>query len=65
MDGNWLSTLRGIGRFGTTQRYMHLTPAALDAAIRRLESSGVPLQRGDILETDARQRGKMRSPATS
>jgi len=35
----------------TTQRYMHLSPAALDGAIRLLESSGVRRNRGDILET--------------
>ncbi len=35
----------------TTQRYMHLSPAALDGAIRLLESSGVHRNRGDILET--------------
>ena len=34
-----------------TQRYMHLSPAALDAAIRLLESSGGRRNRGDILET--------------
>ena len=36
---------------GTTQRYMHLSPAALEGAIRLLESSAVPTRRGDILET--------------
>ena len=30
-----------------TQRYKHLSPAALDAAIRRLDGP----QRGDILKT--------------
>jgi hypothetical protein len=36
-----------------TQRYMHLNPAALDAAIRLLESPGGGASRGDIiLETD-------------
>jgi integrase len=35
----------------TTQRYMHLSPAALEAAIRLLESPGIPQNRGDILET--------------
>ncbi|MDQ3349215.1 MAG: site-specific integrase [Acidobacteriota bacterium] len=35
----------------TTQRYMHLSPAALEGAIRLLESSGVHRNRGDILET--------------
>jgi hypothetical protein len=35
----------------TTQRYMHLSPAALDSAIRLLECSGVRRSVGDILET--------------
>ena len=35
----------------TTQRYMHLSPAALEGAIRLLESPGIPQNRGDILET--------------
>ena len=41
-----------------TQRYMHLTPAALDAAIRLLEQPNGPAQArgsvqnfGDIVET--------------
>ena len=34
----------------TTQRYMHLSPAAIDSAIRRLDLPGRP-GRGDILET--------------
>lgn len=35
----------------TTQRYMHLSPAALEGAIRLLESGGGHRNRGDILET--------------
>ena len=35
----------------TTQRYMHLSPAALEGAIRLLDSTGVHRDRGDILET--------------
>jgi integrase len=35
----------------TTQRYMHLSPTALDSAIRLLDSSGVRPSRGDMLET--------------
>ena len=46
-----IQELAGHQEIGTTQRYMHLTPAALDAAIRLLESPGVPSGRGDILET--------------
>jgi len=36
---------------GTTRRYMHLSPAALDAAIRLLEPAGMSHLRGGILET--------------
>jgi site-specific recombinase XerD len=37
----------------TTQRYMHLSPSALDEAIRRLNLRPTNAQRGDILETAA------------
>ena len=37
----------------TTQRYMHLSPPALEGAIRLLDSPGVRRDRGDILETAA------------
>ncbi|HEY7187266.1 MAG TPA: tyrosine-type recombinase/integrase [Vicinamibacterales bacterium] len=33
----------------TTQRYMHLSPAALEGAIRLLDGSGVPLDRGNMV----------------
>lgn len=35
-----------------TQRYMHLSPAALEAAIRLLDSSGIQPSHGDIRETN-------------
>ena len=35
----------------TTQRYMHLSPAALEGAIRLLDATGIHKKRGDILET--------------
>jgi len=37
---------------GTTQRYMHLSPAAVDEAIRLLERQ-TPLASGEMLETGA------------
>ena len=46
-----IQELAGHQELGTTQRYMHLSPAALDAAIRLLESPGVPQGRGEMLET--------------
>jgi integrase len=42
----------------TTQRYMHLSPAALDNAIRLLESPGMLPSRGDILETAEEESAK-------
>jgi len=42
----------------TTQRYMHLSPAALDQAIRLLDAPGIPRNRGDILETGSPERPK-------
>ena len=36
---------------GTTQRYMHLSPAAIDSAIRLLDSSGVLPNRGNMIAT--------------
>ncbi len=35
----------------TTQRYMHLSPAAIDSAIRLLDSPGVPAGRGNMVAT--------------
>jgi hypothetical protein len=44
------SGTRGHGDLGTTQRYMHLSPAALDAAIRLLDSGAGGRTFGDIVE---------------
>jgi integrase len=46
-----IQELAGHQELGTTQRYMHLSPAALDAAIRLLEPSRMSKTHGDILET--------------
>jgi integrase len=46
-----IQELAGHRELTTTQRYMHLSPAALDAAIRLLDSPPAPPSRGDILET--------------
>lgn len=42
----------------TTQRYMHLSPAAIEGAIRLLESPQTPHRRGDILETEGVEKAK-------
>jgi site-specific recombinase XerD len=42
-----IQELAGHSDLGTTQRYMHLSPTALDAAIRLLDGSGEGCERGD------------------
>jgi integrase len=46
-----IQELAGHRDLSTTQRYMHLSPAALDSAIRLLDTPGLPGNHGDILET--------------
>jgi integrase len=46
-----IQELAGHQDLSTTQQYMHLSPAALDSAIRLLETSGMPRSLGDIVET--------------
>ena len=48
-----IQELAGHEDLGTTQRYMHLSPAALDAAIRLLDTPAGVFARGDIGETDS------------
>jgi len=45
-----IQELAGHQDITTTQRYMHLSPAAKDAAIRLLDSPGVALVRGEGVE---------------
>jgi integrase len=53
-----IQELAGHRDLATTQRYMHLSPAALEGAIRLLESPAVHLGRGDMLETATGTIGK-------
>jgi len=53
-----IQELAGHADLRTTQRYMHLSPAALDSAIRLLDSPAVFPSRGDILETEDQQSAK-------
>jgi integrase len=46
-----IQELAGHQELSTTQRYMHLSPAALDGAIRLLDQSAAVTKVGDILET--------------
>jgi integrase len=45
-----IQELAGHQDLGTTQRYMHLSPAALDAAIRLLDGRSTDRSFGDIVE---------------
>jgi len=55
--GRAIQELAGHGELGVTQRYMHLSPGALDSAIRLLESSVVAAGRGDSVETPTEAAG--------
>lgn len=46
-----IQELAGHQDLSTTQRYMHLSPAAIEGAIRLLEQPNLQSGRGDILET--------------
>jgi site-specific recombinase XerD len=53
-----IQELAGHKDLSMTQRYMHLSPAALDAAIRLLERPAGPVQPGRVVQT----RGGRRPP---
>ena len=46
-----IQELAGHASITTTQRYMHLSPAAIEAAIRLLDQPTPDRARGDIVET--------------
>ena len=48
-----IQELAGHQELGTTQRYMHLSPAAIEGAIRLLDHRGTVSGFGDMLETAA------------
>jgi integrase len=53
-----IQELAGHQDLTTTQRYMHLSPAALDSAIRLLDDSGIPRSFGEMLETGSTETAK-------
>ena len=50
-----IQELAGHQDLGTTQRYMHLSPAAIESAIRLLDRRGIGETFGDIVETGPTQ----------
>ncbi len=52
-----IQELAGHESLTTTQRYMHLSPAAKDAAIGLLDASG-PREHGDMLEPGSAEKGR-------
>jgi hypothetical protein len=59
-----IQELAGHRELGMTQRYMHLSPAALDSAIRLLDHAPAGKIFGDMLET-ADQSGENRMERTT
>ena len=54
-----IQELAGHRELGMTQRYMHLSPAALDSAIRLLDQPVVLQKFGDLVETGRVSEGKI------
>jgi integrase len=57
--GKAIQELAGHQELSMTQRYMHLSPAAIESAIRLLDGSRRPSERGEILETGKAQKGSL------
>jgi len=57
-----IQELAGHQDLATTQRYMHLSPAAIEGAIRLLDQPAGPVARGDMLETESNRGEILRFP---
>ena len=53
-----IQELAGHQDLATTQRYMHLSPAAIESAIRLLEAAPAFAGRGNIVATGSSEIGK-------
>ena len=53
-----IQELAGHKDLSTTQRYMHLSPAAIEGAIRLLDRPGSVLESGDEMETGSPAKDK-------
>jgi integrase len=53
-----IQEVAGHQDLSTTQRYMHLSPAAVESAIRLLDAAGIGVQRGNMLATCSTEIGK-------
>jgi integrase len=55
-----IQELAGHQDLATTQRYMHLSPAAVESAIQLLDAPGGPVVRGKMTATGSAETGKSR-----
>jgi len=51
-----IQELAGHQELSVTQRYMHLSPAAIEDAIRLLQRPHETIRRGEMLETTSRRK---------
>lgn len=56
--GSPIQELAGHVSLSTTQRYMHMSPAAIESAIRLLDRPGSDCESGDRVETDSPSKDK-------
>ena len=59
--GSAIQALAGHRDLATTQRYMHLSPAAVESAIRLLDYAGASSARGNIVATATEEISKVKN----